>query len=412
MITQFAKVQQLCCNALASRGRSAATIENYTSRINKLIRIHQQLGKSHFDIAVLENYLDKRLAYLQAIGSPKDVGRRDCRTVNLIIGVMTSGDSMVAANSFIRSVDTDVSFVQLPTEWQSLFQTFLQHLSSDLHFSQETIRSYTHRIRGFLNCAFKLHPVSSIRKLKRSNILDTLHLFAQKNTLSIKTALNGPTLFFRWLYEEGLITENLSEVLRVQVSKRQPPVRSFSHGDVEKLLSALDINSADGILMHSIISLISFTGIRGIDLENLRISDIDWGKKRILIRQSKTNKIIALPIVDPLAISLSRYLLKVRPLEAREFVFVNPRFPFNRLSRKEIRARFTNLRNRVLGSKWAGYSLHALRRGLGTELFKQETPLPLIQEILGHSSETAVWSYVRSDYIHLQSCCLPIPTGE
>ena len=52
---------------------------------------------------------------------------------------------------------------------------------------------------------------------------------------------------------------------------------------------------------------------------------------------------------------------------------------------------------------------HAMRHSLATRLLKDEQPLPMIANVLGHSSSNSTKSYLRVDMDGLKKCLLPIP---
>ena len=52
---------------------------------------------------------------------------------------------------------------------------------------------------------------------------------------------------------------------------------------------------------------------------------------------------------------------------------------------------------------------HTMRHSLASNLLKKGTSLPIISEILGHSSTRSTRYYLRIDYDSLLTCAIPVP---
>lgn len=66
---------------------------------------------------------------------------------------------------------------------------------------------------------------------------------------------------------------------------------------------------------------------------------------------------------------------------------------------------------RVAGINNAGRKKgsHSLRHSLATNLLKCNEPMPVISEILGHSTTESTMTYLRVDYDLLRRCALDVP---
>ncbi len=53
--------------------------------------------------------------------------------------------------------------------------------------------------------------------------------------------------------------------------------------------------------------------------------------------------------------------------------------------------------------------LHSLRNILATHLLSERAPLPVIAEILGHSTTESTRYYLRVDFKQLKQCALDVP---
>jgi len=57
------------------------------------------------------------------------------------------------------------------------------------------------------------------------------------------------------------------------------------------------------------------------------------------------------------------------------------------------------------------HGMHTLRHSLATTLLERQTPLPVIQEILGHRDAQTTQQYVCVDVEQLRSCALEVPNA-
>jgi len=53
---------------------------------------------------------------------------------------------------------------------------------------------------------------------------------------------------------------------------------------------------------------------------------------------------------------------------------------------------------------------HALRHSLAGFLLEKKTPLPVISEVLGHTSTESTKTYIRIDMASLSQCALEVPS--
>ena len=171
------------------------------------------------------------------------------------------------------------------------------------------------------------------------------------------------------------------------------------------MLNKTDVLTYDGALLNTIISLAFYAGMRSIDMIKLNISDIDLHAGVISFKQSKTKKLVSLPLAQPLVKSI-KHFLSVRPISDHQVLLLSKQH--KPLTTRALRDLFANYRNNVLGVDFKGYGLHCFRRSLGTSLLQHDVDTALVAEILGHNSITSVDPYVKADFHHLKSCCLPL----
>jgi integrase/recombinase XerD len=155
-----------------------------------------------------------------------------------------------------------------------------------------------------------------------------------------------------------------------------------------------ELFSAPTLLKQRVVlSLIYSAGLRGQEVINLKISDIDFERKVIHIRQSKYKKDRVVPLAESMAVGLKKYLGAENP-----YIWL-----FNG---KELDGRYS-----VKGLSWVmrenlkktsikkDVNLHSLRHSYATHLLEQGLNIVTIKELLGHSD-------IRTTmiYLHVAQC--------
>lgn len=410
MITDLKRATNIAINALRQLGRSSETILGYQQQFSTISKIAtRSTNTTNSAIRFLETYSQARETYLEAMHASASQVRRHKRSVKLLMLALRETDATLVARQF--SCSNTESVHSLPECAKTTWIEFRAFMVSK-KYSSETIDSYLSKTKIFLRCLNECHPFSDFQTVTPDQVLDGLASYAKGRTKWISKAISAPKCYFKWLVAKGKVSPLIPSVFKLQLPKHVPKVKFFTPSEVEHLLNSLELMTPCDVMMHAIVTLVHCTGMRVGDVAKLKVSNIDWRKKEIAFIQSKTGRENRVPITNELATSLTKYLLSVRPHQAQEFVFVHPDYPFAPYNSQSIGQKFSDLRKKAFGpDKYQHYGLHAVRRGLGTRLFKSGTALPIIQEILGHTSETSLWAYIQADIAGLRECCLSVPGG-
>ena len=147
-----------------------------------------------------------------------------------------------------------------------------------------------------------------------------------------------------------------------------------------------------------VLTLIYSAGLRGQEVVNLKISDIDFERKTIHIRQSKYKKDRIVPLADSMAVGLKKYLKAENP----HIWLFNGKEPDGRYSVKGLSwVMRENLKKTSITKE---VSLHALRHSYATHLLEQGLNIVTLKELLGHAEITTTMIY-----LHVAQCPLIKP---
>lgn len=147
-----------------------------------------------------------------------------------------------------------------------------------------------------------------------------------------------------------------------------------------------------------VLSLIYSAGLRGQEVINLKISDIDFDRKTIHIRQSKYKKDRIVPLSNVMIIGLRKYLAAENP-----YIWLfNGKEPDGRYSVKGLS--WVLRENIKKTSITKEVNLHSLRHSYATHLLEDGLNIVTLKELLGHSEITTTMIY-----LHVAQCQLIKP---
>lgn len=139
-----------------------------------------------------------------------------------------------------------------------------------------------------------------------------------------------------------------------------------------------------------VLSLIYSAGLRGQEVINLKIADVDFERMTIHIRQTKYNKDRILPLSPTMAIGLKKYLAAENP----HIWLFNGKDASGKYSVKGLSwvmresLKKTSIKKEV--------SLHSLRHTYATHLLEEGTNIVTLKELLGHSDIVTTMIYLHS----------------
>jgi integron integrase len=288
------------------------------------------------------------------------------------------------------------------------------------HYSIRTEQAYVDWIRRFILFHGKRHP-QEMGKVEIEGFLT--HLAVNRNVAA--STQNQALSALLYLYREVLGRDLpwLDDVTRARRPSRLPVV--LSADEVKALLQQL---SGPKWLMAS---LLYGAGLRLLECLRLRIHDIDFGMRQILVRNGKGGKDRVTVLPDPVKDPLERQFNRVRIFHERDLAdgYGEVYLPFA-LERKYPNAaksfgwqylfpaehrsrdpRSNKIRRHHLGEKVlqravkqavqdAGIvksaSCHSLRHSLATHLLERGQDIRTVQELLGHKDirTTQIYTHV------------------
>ena len=288
------------------------------------------------------------------------------------------------------------------------------------HYSLRTEQAYVSWIRRFILANGKRHP----RELEGRHVEAFLTGLATRGQVAAATQ-NQALAALLFLYREVLRVELpwMDSVVRAKRPRRLPVV--LSQAEVRRLLAAVDERA------WLMVALLYGTGMRLMECLRLRVQDVDFERREILVRSGKGGKDRRVPLPDsvrePLVAAMERVrilheadlaeglgevwlpaaLERKYPNAATEpgwqYLFPSPRLSADprtgvlrrhHLDDSVLQRSVRAARQRAGITKPA--TCHTLRHSFATHLLEAGYDIRTIQELLGHKdlATTQIYTHV------------------
>ncbi len=263
---------------------------------------------------------------------------------------------------------------------------FLDYLKYERGFSEHTIQNYKIDLKGFYDFVLDNNiDIDLVRDYLRE-------LYEKKySTKTISRKVSSLKSYFKYLESEGIIKDNfMSLISNPKLEKTLP--NYLNYDDLEKLLNYPDISNKYGLRDALILEMLYSTGVRVSELANIRLNDIDFNDRKILIL-GKGNKERYVYYGSKCERLLNDYL----KIDHRNSPYLLIGKTSNRLNERRIRSIVT------IAAKKAGINIHVsphtLRHTYATHMLNDGADLKSVGDLLGHESlsTTQIYTHVSNE---------------
>ena len=208
--------------------------------------------------------------------------------------------------------------------------------------------------------------------------------------------------FFRDAHQQGWCRRNLAPLILTPHLFRYENVPSGpAWSDVKRLLAATEGASSRALRNRAMLLFLAVYGLRCGEVTALRLEDLDWARRVLVVRRTKTNRVQEYPLTRATSRAVRDYLKRGRPKSARPELFLTLRGPFRPLSSGAVYDVTASLFARLkITSHKRGP--HSLRHACATHLLNHGFPLKAIGDHLGHLNLAATRVYAKVDLAGLR----------
>lgn len=277
---------------------------------------------------------------------------------------------------------------------------FISYLHNVKKMSNNTEMSYRRdleKVRLFLEA----RGITDVRKASAKNLQEYISSLEGQHFAAATVSRNIASIkaFFHYLESEGILSEDISGVLKApKIEKKIPEILSME--EVVRLLEQPSGNTPKEIRDKAMLELLYATGIRVSELISLQLTDVNMRAGSIICRDRNKERII--PFGKAAKKALTKYLNGTRE---------------EMLENKKADALFVNCSGQPMSRQgfWklikyyakkadikADITPHTLRHSFAAHLVENGADLKSVQEMLGHSDISTTQIYANLNYHHIR----------
>lgn len=215
-----------------------------------------------------------------------------------------------------------------------------------------------------------------------------------------------------FLHLTGRVRADLGPlVVSPRIHRADRPSRALPWTDVRRILRAIDVSKSLGARDYTMFLMMATYGMGAGEIRDLKLQDIDWVARTLRVRRPKTGTHTVLPLLDPVARALARYVRGSRPVHARAGnVFVSHRMPHAKFSASSVIWHRLALYAELAGVRAEFLGTHVFRHTHATRQIESGATAKVVGDILGHRRPESTSAYVRAAIQGLRAIALPVPT--
>lgn len=294
-----------------------------------------------------------------------------------------------------------------PTKLQGFINQFLEHLEVERNCSKLTIRDYRHYLDVFYDWFSSTQPHKSIEDIDLA-LVRQYRVFLARRTNDKGMTLKRVTQnyytialrsFLRFLIKNDHKTLEPSKIDLPKTESRS--LKFLEREQVERLVTAVDTSTEEGIRDRTIMELLFSTGLRVSEIAKLNKEHINLDRKEFGVI-GKGGRARVVFISDRAADWIDRYIRErkdvYKPLFIRYSGLVIDENEGEKM-RLTVRSIERIVKKYVKAARLSvDASVHTLRHSFATDLLTNGADLRSVQEMLGHKNvaTTQIYTHVTN----------------
>lgn len=380
-------------DAMRKRGIGDYSIECVNRSVyHPIINWHHERGAEVCSFELLESLC----AYQQKRYESGEIGRKFYRSF------VTAAFRI---RSYVSTGKVDFSSVK-ETKWYRPGEVYQAHVDLILEgtgLKEGNQKKLSIPIRHFF--CFIENRRKEITQISDKDFLDFIHAAAKTNQNNMNIVIRALKFTADYL--------NASQLTKIKTDlslfrPQTPPsrlIQPYTQLEINSALDAVDGHSQTPMRDRAIILLAFNSGLRCVDIRNLKLEDINWKAQELRIIQKKTGKPISTVLNGKTLNAIADYILKERPKCEDNSVFIRAYPPYTAIASTSPMDYMIDKYCRLAGIEKKSYrSFHSLRRAFGTEFAEAEVPITSISQMLGHSDMSSGKAYLSFNRTQTALC--------
>jgi len=279
---------------------------------------------------------------------------------------------------------------------QEIIEMYQSYLINQRNYSNNTVIAYLNDIQT-LTLFLTQEDLGDLYHLsERISRFYISFLHNDYTPKSIRRKISSVKTLYAYLIDEKYLKTNpFHNAVLPKESKKLP--KFIYENEMNEFLNRIDESTLAGRRNIAIFEILYGSGLRVSELINIKIKDIDFGSKTILVHGKGSLDRYA-PIHDEIILKIKNYLVLTRPVlksrslkEEDGFLFVN--FKGNHLTDRGVRVILESELKKQAST--LHISPHAFRHSFATHLLNHGVDLRTVQELLGHASLSTTQIYTK-----------------
>ncbi len=279
---------------------------------------------------------------------------------------------------------------------KEIMDMYLKYLRDEKNYSSHTVTAYMDDLQSLVNFLVSEELGSLFLLTDRIGRFYISYLHNEYNPKSIRRKISSVKSMYQLLVNDKLIRTNPFQNAILPKEKKSLP-KFIYEKEMTDFLNKINVETLIGKRDIAIFEMLYGSGLRVSELVNVKIKDIDFYNKTMLIH-GKGAKDRYVPLHDIEIAKIKNYLEQARPefrtrnKDADEgFLFLN--FKGGHLTDRGVRI----ILDKELEQQASTMKLspHAFRHSFATHLLDHGVDLRVVQELLGHVSLSTTQIYTK-----------------
>lgn len=283
---------------------------------------------------------------------------------------------------------------------------FASYLRHERGLKDETVERhafYLNGLRAFFNGAGEVSLRSVSPPLLAAFLVERCATLARTSRRDLCGTLR---IFLRYCHREMIIDRDLSAAVEVPRLHRLASLpRAITWDEVRDMLGCVDRRCTVGRRDYAMLLLLVTYGLRGNEVAQLKLEDIDWQHERLNIPQRKAGHWAAYPLAGVVAEAIIDYLKNARPQTADRHVFFRSMAPWRPISSAAVSSAAVRYLQRA-GVRVHRAGAHTLRHSCVQRLVDAEFSLKTIGDYVGHRSTQSTKIYTKVNIAALREVAM------
>ena len=280
---------------------------------------------------------------------------------------------------------------------EQLIEKFIDFLKVQKNYSSFTLLNYKKDIEEYE--MFLKEKNYNYKNMDYKKCTEYLLFLDNKNLkkTSVSRRLSSLRTFYKYLVLNNFVDNN--PFLLVSSPKKEKKMPKFiNYSGIEEIFNIPNIKTKEGQRERVILEILYGSGVRVSELVNIKIKDIDFSNKTILIF-GKGSKERLVSFGEPALDSIKQYINDGRKQYEIESEYLIVGKNEEQLTTRRIEQIIGELINKT--SIKMNITPHMFRHTFATHLLDNGSDLIAVQELLGHESlaSTEIYTHISNEHL-------------